>query len=214
MEIHPRLQLAMLLVSLLWGLLMGALWELLTASRILLGAYEPPKRMRGRYEKPLPLLHRPVPFARKNPLRRLWRGLLIALGDLLFCLALALSAVLILYRYNSGILRLSVPVLLLLGLGAFRLLAKKLPLNDYFAYTLAAGRLYLLALLGLLCRPLAWLARGIKKRRAAALSARLCKEQLLQAALGFEKPVPQVKQEREKKRCQKRLKDAPPPPNG
>ena len=214
MEIHPRLQLAMLLAALFTGLAMGVVWELLTAFRILLGAYRPPERMRGRYARPLPLLRRPVPFARKDPLRRLWRGIVIALGDLLFCLALSLSAVLILYRYNSGVLRLSVPVLLLLGLGAFRLLSKKLPITDHFAYVLAAGRLYLLAFLGLLCRPLLLAANGIRKRRAAALSARLCQAQLALAAVGFEGEPPRLKKERKKKRCQKRPKAAPPPPSG
>ena len=112
----------------------------------------------------------------------------------------ALSAVLILYRYNSGALRLSVPVVMLMGLALFRLIFHTLlaPIMAYLAYFMAAGWLYLRRLtawpfkaLGRLCGrliqgPVRKAYQKIVLRRARILSRALCEAQLAFAKNGFE----------------------------
>ena len=117
MEIYPALQLALLLGAFAWGICLGGIWELVHISRILLGVYQPPAYMEACYARPLPWLHRPVPFLRQGIGRRAWRNTVVAVGDCLFCLLFAAVVVLLLYRYNDGAFRLSVPLLALLGLG-------------------------------------------------------------------------------------------------
>ncbi|MBR6726876.1 MAG: spore cortex biosynthesis protein YabQ [Clostridia bacterium] len=192
MEIYPGEQLAMLLSALLGGMAMGALWEAIAALRIVLGAYRPPERMRRCYARPLPLLGRCVPFEGRRPLGRVWRGLVIALGDLLFCLCFAVTVILILYRYHNGALRLSVPVLALLGFAAFHRLAVLLlsPLVDRVAYGLSALLMYFTAgiklpLWGLLWRPACAVIGRVVDRRLRRRSAALCKAQLALARNGL-----------------------------
>lgn len=214
MEIDPSLQLAMLLSALLWGVGMGILWELLTAIRILLGAYTPPEAMRAQYAKRLPLLGRPVTFERKSPLRRVWRGVVIALGDVLFCVVIAIVAILILYRYNDGVFRLSVPVLMLLGLALLRFISAT-PLARvmaYVAYGFAAAGVYATALLSLpwkgiklfwrrLClRLMGAVYRKLTLRHLRRVSAALCAYQLAYAAVGLEGEGPGPIERKEKKK--------------
>ena len=171
MEISPAVQLTMMLWAFVWGVLLGLLWELLTVSRILLGVYTPPDRMRARYDRPLPLLHRPVPFEKKG-VRALWRRVATGIGDVLFCLSAAVCVILLLYRYNSGAFRLSVPLLTLTGLGVFRATVARMLARPtaYLAYAAGAARCYLGALTALLVRPLLMLTgaicRFVARRRA------------------------------------------------
>ncbi|MBQ8340815.1 MAG: hypothetical protein IJY22_00385 [Clostridia bacterium] len=198
MEIDQAKQLAMLLTAFLCGVAMALLWELLAALRILLGAHRPPARMRGLYEKKLPLLLRGVPFDRP-PLGKFWRSTVIALLDCLFCLLFALAVILILYDYCNGALRLSVPVLALVGYGLCHMAAVTLlaPLTSLAAYGLGAAWLYLCALLRLVCKgikgffrlllcPIFKLNRSIALRRARARSAALGAAQLQFAQKGLE----------------------------
>lgn len=186
MTIDPYRQLALFCAAFLAGVLLGVLWELVTASRILLGAYRAPEPMRPMYERPLPLLGRPVGM-REVSARRVWRGVVVALGDFLFSLVFAAAVVLVLYYYNDGKFRPLVPFLALGGFALFRLVATALlgGAVAYFAFGMAALRLYIGALLRLpirlvlwlarLCwRPLAALGRRIYLRRARLLSRRLC----------------------------------------
>lgn len=214
MEIDPYLQLAMLLGAFLSGVLLGGVWEMLTAIKILLRAYEPPSFMKARYARPLPLLRRPVPFAQNSVGRRLWRGVIVALLDFLFCALFAVVLILILYRYNDGAFRLSVPVLALCGFALFRFVAVKLLsiAMAYFAFGFAALTIYLCALLALppkavralavrlVCRPACACYRRVVWRRAVRRSANLCKAQLLWAAEGLSGECPRVKTERDEKK--------------
>ena len=179
MEIRPDVQLTLLLRALLWGVGFGLLWDLLTVSRILLGAYTPPAHMRARYARPLPLLHRPVPFDMAGRGRRLWRHAVVGVGDVLFCLSLAACVILLLYRYNSGAFRLSVPLLTLLGLGLFRAASARFSvrLTAYLAYGAGVLACYGRAAVALplrllrrlwarvLCRPMRALCRVAAEKR-------------------------------------------------
>ena len=186
MAIDPYRQLALFCAAFLAGVLLGVLWELVTASRILLGAYRAPEPMRPIYERPLPLLKRPVGM-RELSARRLWRGVVVALGDFLFSLVFAAVIVLVLYYYNDGKFRPLVPLLTLGGFALFRLVATALlgGAVAYFAFGVAALRLYIGALLRLPIRLVCWLARlcwrplaalghRIYLHRARAATRRLC----------------------------------------
>ena len=204
MEIDPYLQLAMLLNAFLGGICLGGVWQLLVASRILFGAYCAPEWMRARYAHVLPLLGRPVPFERKGISRRLWRSVVIGVGDALFCLLFAVMIVLLLYRYNDGAFRFSVPVVALCGFGLFFVLfARWLSLAvAYLAYGISAAWMYLTALaflppkgmryllLRFVCLPVCRLYRRVELRRARKYSAQLCQMQQSWAQRGFmgEKP--------------------------
>lgn len=199
MEVSQGQLLALLVASLGTGLFMGLFWELLAAFRIVLGAYVPPERMRTVYERPLPLLSRSVPFDSKKHPRRLWRGLVIAVLDLLFCLCFGIALILLLYRYQNGVLRLSAPIAALIAYAAFHRVAllTAAPAVSYLAYGISAARLYAAALLalpfrglGLLYRrcilpPVCAAADKIRARRAARRSAALCAMQLAQARNGL-----------------------------
>ena len=218
MEIYPSLQFAMLLGAFLGGICLGGIWELLTASRILLGAYKTPEFMRERYTRVLPLLHRSVPFERKGVSRRLWRGIVIGVGDLFFCLLFAVFIILLLYRYNDGAFRFSVPVLSLLGFALFRtLLSHRLSRAEaYLAYGFAAASLYLVALLALppkgityllkrfVLRPARKLYRRVEIHRMRRRSAELCAMQLKWAECGFEGECPKASEEKGRMRYEKK----------
>jgi hypothetical protein len=211
MEIYPRLQAQMLLFALALGLAAGLWRQLLLALRCVLGAHLPPERMRARYERPLPLLRRAVGF----PARRARRGWCAAVAfgtDLVFCLVAALALLILLYDYNDGAWRLSVPVLFLLGFSLFRLFTARIfaHLNDDFAYGLAVLLLYVRALLCLPVRS-AWrlvrrfllcpARRGIRAlclRQYKRRSERLCRAQLALAGQGLitkERKMSNVKKE-------------------
>lgn len=161
MEIYPQRQLAMFLAALFLGACMGGCRMLLLALRTFSGAYLPPERMRARYEKPLPLLHRGVRFARGGT-RRVWRATVVFCTDLCFCLCFCVSLIFLLYRYNDGAWRLSVPALVFAGFFLFLLLSRRffVRANDYLAYFFAAAALYvrralclpIMLLVRLLCR--------------------------------------------------------------
>lgn len=219
MEIYPERQLAMLLGAFLVGIGMGVMWELLTATRILLGAYRPPESMRSRYARPLPLLGRAVPFEKRGAGRHLWHGAVIAVGDCLFCLLFAMAVILLLYGYNDGAFRLSVPVLAVCGFGLFRSASVLLlaPLMAYLAYGFAVALLYLRALLAwppkalwrlvkqFCYRPLCTLCQTVARKRAFCRSQMLCNAQLRWAEQGFYGPVPHVSKKKGRMRpCPKR----------
>lgn len=139
MAIYPFRQLAMIAAAFLSGLLSGVVFEVLRLAALLLGAYSPPSYMRARYEKPLPLVGVSVPWQRRG-VRRVWQVLTVAFFDVICCLFVAVAAILILYVYNDGAVRLSVPFVLLLGLGIFRVALARLtePFFAYLAYGMAA----------------------------------------------------------------------------
>lgn len=197
MEIDPRRQLAMFLAALFLGAALGGFRMLLLSLRTLTGAYVPPEQMRAWYEKELPLLCCGVRFER-GATHRFWRAAVIFCTDLLFCLAFCVSLILLLYRYNDGAWRLSVPLLSLAGFALFSWLFHRffVRANDYLAYFLAVLALYAKAVL---CLPvkLAWrlirrfllapLQRGWRRtleKRRRAFTASVCRAELTLAARG------------------------------
>ncbi|MBO5355548.1 MAG: spore cortex biosynthesis protein YabQ [Clostridia bacterium] len=218
MEIYPELQFAMLLGAFLGGVCLGGVWELFCASRILFGAYEPPPFMRARYACLLPLLRRPVPFERKGVSRRLWRSIVIGLCDVLFCLLFAVFIILLLYRYNDGAFRFSVPMLSLVGFALFRTVSSRwLSLAEaYLAYGIAAASLYLAALLALppkgmkylfgrfVLRPAREAYRRLALRCMRRRSAELCAMQLKWAECGFEGECPKAPKKKGRMRYEKK----------
>ncbi len=211
MEIDPRLQLLMLLGAFLSGVALCGFFQLLQAVKILIGAYVPPAFMEARYARPLPLLHRGVPFCQKGAARRLWRGLTAGVLDCLFCVIFAAVQVLLLYAYNDGAFRLSVPVLALGGFALLQLLSARVLLVPmaYFAYGFAALMLYLGALLALpakgvrrfLWRPAVSCYRRIMRFFAIRRSAMLCVLQLQWAERGLEGECPHRPRKKERKGC-------------
>ncbi|MBQ8357237.1 MAG: spore cortex biosynthesis protein YabQ [Clostridia bacterium] len=214
MEIDPYLQFTLLLSAFLTGIAQGGLWEVLTASRILFGAYRPPEWMRERYARPLPLVHRAVPFEKKGIGRNAWRGIVVALGDCLFCLWFAVTVILLLYRYNDGAFRFSVPLLALGGFALFRTASVRIfsRMVAYMAYGFAALALYLRVLLSLpprgvcyltkrfVVHPVGRLYRRTVLRRAQRASVLLCRAQIAWAKTGFTGELPRIKDEKKKER--------------
>ena len=211
MEIYPATQAEMFLAAFSLGLGAGLFRQLLLALRTVLGAYLPPERMRPLYERPLPLLHRPVGFPVRR-VRRVWCVSVAFGGDLFFCLACAFALLLLLYDYNNGAWRVSVPVLFLLGLALFRALTSRVlaRMNDYFAYGLSLLLCYARAAVSLPVRILRSLVRrfvlapvkrgiaALYQKKRARRSARLCRAQLALAARGFivkERKMSDVKKE-------------------
>ena len=197
MEIYPAQQLRMFLVALFLGLSMGALRALVIAARTLLGAYTPPEWMRVRYARLLPLLRISLRFDRGGT-RRLWCAIVTFLTDVCFCLAFAVSLILLLYRYNNGAWRLSVPVLTLVGFALFSLVYARVFARgrDYLAYFFAVATCYLRGLLylpaKLLCRlfrrilwrPTRFAVARIRQKWLASRTVALCRAELLLATNG------------------------------
>ena len=196
--LSPARQLFMLALALCAGLFSGAVYDLFGALCLLLGAYEVPAHMRPRYQKPLPLVKKPVPFRRRLP-GRFWRALVIGLFDVLFVLLLGAATVVILFVADDGQFRAAVSLLLLAGFFAWRLSLGRLfdAAVPFAAFLLSAGGVYLFALL---CLPPRFLRRGLAlvakpMRRfyhhvteiaAQRRSLALCRQHVAMAACGFE----------------------------
>ncbi len=198
MEIYPPTQAEMFLAVFALGLGAGLFRQLLLALRTVLGAYLPPERMRALYERPLPLLRRPVGFPRHRA-RRGWCFAVAFGGDLFFCLSCTCALLLLLYDYNEGAWRISVPVLFLLGLAFFRVGTARLfaRMNELFAYGLSVLLFYAragaffpvrkvasLAMRFLLC-PIKKGVQALCQRRRKQVSERLCRAQLALASRGL-----------------------------
>ena len=210
MEIYPYAQAEMFLAAFALGLGAGLFRQVLVALRTVLGAYRPSLRMRALYERSLPLLHRPVGFSSRR-VKRLWCFLVAFGGDLLFCFACALALLFLLYDYNDGAWRLSVPVLFLSGLALFRVCTARVLawMNDYVAYALSALFCYLraglcypvrlsaLLLRRLLLAPAKKVVLSIYRKRRVRVSTRLCRAQLALAARGL------IAEERKKSNVEK-----------
>lgn len=212
MEIYPERQLAMLLTAWGIGLAFGLLWDLFAASRILFSAYEPPPSFLPLYARPLPRLGRGIPLPRGGG-RRVWRLCVIAAQDLVFCLLFCCAILLVLYEFNDGAWRFSVPILALLGLALWRRLPARLlaTLTAYLAFGLSALSMYVRAIL---LWPLRLVRRFLvlavwpclcraalcgQRRLLRARSVALCRTQLAAAAMGFSGQS--MPPERKKKGC-------------
>ncbi len=199
MTIDPGLQLQMLAAAALTGLLAGLFSDLLAAFCVLVGAYAPPARMHAYYQRAYPLIGASLTHGKGRPLRRFWRAGMVALLDLLFCISVAIAIEVILYRYNQGVFRVAVPLLLLMTLALWRCTATKLSayITDGAALVLWLALRYLCALLlwpprtaaklfgRLVWRPIKVLCRKWYDLRQERISAALCRRQLIAARSGF-----------------------------
>ena len=198
MTLDPALQFTLFAAAFLGGAAFGLLGEVGKILRILLGAYLPPPEWRARYERPLPLLPRGLRFQKAAP-RRAWARGVSFFMDLTFPVLAALYLLIILFRFNNGVFRFSVPLLFLLGLAIFRVLLVshlRAPLAA-MAYLLCVFGAYLGVLLLLptkmlwlaLCRwvlgPFSRLSRAVWRRVRVRYTRRLCQKQLSLAARGF-----------------------------
>ena len=199
MEINPRAQFVLLVASFLTGLAMGVLWDALAVLRVLLGAYRPSPFMRKHYARKLPLLRR-TPVWRDASTRRAYRHVLTLCFDVLFCLAVSIAAIILLYEYNDGVVRPFAILVLLAGLAVWRVATARLTecLIAVLAYAISVFSLYMRALLLLpwrvlwrfvkafvLC-PVSTLIRRLRARRMKKKSEALCRGQLLLAACGLD----------------------------
>ena len=194
MAISPAAQLRLLLLAGGSGLLLFALWLLLSALCVLLGAFEVSGEAALRYARPLPLLHRPVPLPCARS-RRVWRAFVRGFSELSFCLCFSLSQILLLYAENDGAIRISVPLVALCSFAFFlhataRARKRACALLAYFLAVLWAYLCVLLALpprllwrlVRLLLRPV-----GVLQQLLLRLYTRtLCARQLRLAAHGLE----------------------------
>lgn len=223
MTIDPISQLSLYLAAFLGGMGMGLLAELGKIVRILLGAYQPPVSFQARYERPLPWISRSIGW-RRAPARRAWVLLVSFLCDFFFPVLAALYLLYILFRFNSGIFRISAPLLLLVGLGLWRTAFSK-SLSGVFsllAFALAVLWLYMKTLLLLPPRllwymlskfvllPLRRLFLACAQRLSLWRSRALCRGQLNAAKRGFQPSAKQTPKKRKgtKKICRKTGKRA------
>ena len=197
MEIYPIRQLQLLSLSFLWGAMGVVLLWLLSAARVLVGAYRPPSRWEALYARELPLLHR-APRIRSGRVGTFLTRACVVACDVVFCVTVAVGEILLLYEYNDGAMRPIAPVCALVGLAlAHRLSARVASAaTAYLGYAIAVLRAYLAALLLLPCRLAVWLGKMLlRPLRAlwsrivacylAKRSAALCRAQLASAKDGL-----------------------------
>ncbi len=218
MTVDPIAQLSLCLWAFFGGVAFGVLAELGKILRILLGAYLPPLSWQARYERPLPLISRGVGWHKTAP-GRLWALGVSTLFDFVFPVLAALYLLFVLFRFNSGALRLSAVALFLLGLSLFRvaLSARMAKAFAFLGFALAVFGVYLKVLLllppkflwrwgrKLLILPFWHLLAAIAKKHAARRSRALCAAQLEAARLGF-LPKSSKNRKRKLKICRKKEK--------
>ncbi len=205
MTIDPILQLGLFLASLLGGISLGLLADLGKVVKILLGAHQPPKHLRALYERPLPLLGKPLGWHTAPP-RRIWCRAVSLFAELLFPIIGALVFLWIGFRFHGGLFRISALALFVIGVALWRLLCTPRldPLIAYAAFLLAVGllylrvvlilplRLFLSVLLRFLLLPAVRLWRVALAKRRKCRSLLLCKKQLSAAQNGFLATTPSV----------------------
>lgn len=198
MTIDPIVQLSLFVASLLGGISLGLLADLGKVLKILLGAHQPPKHLKALYERPLPLLGRPLGWRTAAP-RRIWCRAVSIFAELLFPIMGALVFLWIGFRFHGGLFRISALALLVIGVALWRLLCtpRLNLLIAHAAFLLAAGLLYLRTALVLPLRLLFWaflrflLLPTARLWQAALLKWRkrrsllLCDAQLAAAKNGF-----------------------------
>lgn len=207
MEIRPDRQFLLFFYAFLSGVLLGGFSEVLRAFRILLGVVPVPDRFLPLYAQKLPLLGKGIPV-REGKGKQMRRAIVVAIGDFLFMVIFAVTAVLLLYDYNNGEFRVFVPILMVAGFALFRVSISRFFgfLTPYVAFGLAVATAYFRALCFLPVRLILRLARLLFRPcralyflvRHAVLRKKmlaLCRRQLAFAATGFGYPGSELRKE-------------------
>ena len=98
-----------------FGMTVGVVMDLHRLSRILFGVRYSPKTFEAWYQKPLPLIHRPLRPIRQGRLRRLCLPILMFVQDVLLFVFAAVGTVILNYYFNQGRFRLYTVLAVLLG---------------------------------------------------------------------------------------------------
>ena len=116
-RIDPERLMGMLLWGVVCGAGMGLVWDVIRITRVLLGVKYPSRRVGRLYERPLPLLHKPVPrpMAAEMLWQRILRGVAILLEDIFFGILWGIVMTLLIYFTNDGIPRAMAPIGMLSG---------------------------------------------------------------------------------------------------
>ena len=148
-RIDPHRLLGMLLWGIVCGAGLGLLWDVFRITRVFLGVTYASRGVGRLYEKPLPLLRRPVPSAAHaaGRLRIFARETVIFLEDVLFGVMWGVVMTLLIYFTNDGIFRAMAPVGMLCGFLAYYHTIGRLvlTLSQYIVFILRVARCYAIA---------------------------------------------------------------------
>lgn len=170
LSLSPSIRIApeRLMGMLLWGIVCGAglgvVWDIFRITRVLAGVRYPSRRADVLYQKPLPLLRRPVSRPSADAGGRPWRILrhtVIFLEDVLFGLLCGVVMTLLIYFTNDGIFRAMAPMGMLTGFFVYYMTVGRLvlSLSQGIVFALRAALCYAFALLLLPPRVALWIWR-------------------------------------------------------
>ncbi len=154
----------MLLSAFLCGLALGVFYDALRLTRMWMGAELPPRaqHLRDRLSLPQPLNWIASKAPKSKKLTDAAKAVLLFIEDILFCLAVAITVAVLLYRANDGQFRLSAVVVLLFGLGVYLMTLGRL-VQHCSSMIVVLLRAALIWLGAILTYPFAWLIRLLIK---------------------------------------------------
>ncbi len=158
MEISQSALARLFFYAFLTGLLLGAFYDLLRLSRVLLGREEETPRMQALKARiRLPLL---PPQKEKRAHRHF--GILLFLEDFFFCIISGVSIILLFYEWNRGIIRIPALICAVLGFFCYRCTLGRiiLRISDLLAFAVGALLRYAFFFLTF---PVRWLFGALKK---------------------------------------------------
>ena len=129
MEISPIALAGWCAQAFLFGLLLGVVHDACRLLRILCGSSCGSERFQEWYEKPLPIIHRPIRSHKKGKAWKVGIIVLTIVGDILFFIVAAIGTVLLQYEHNNV---------------SFRLFALLCEIIGFFAYYFTAGKLVMM----------------------------------------------------------------------
>ena len=102
MEISPFMMLSLLIEAVRWGVKIGLLCDFNRFVRMALHLEEMDESMRSRYEKPLPLVKRPLKWRTMSKGKRRIRGCVLFLQDVFLLATTGVGIVVLNYTFNDG----------------------------------------------------------------------------------------------------------------
>lgn len=166
MEVSQHALAWMLLSSFLCGLALGICYDMLRLTRMWVGVELPPPAKRLRERMALPQRLRWATEKAKVPksqkLSETAKYIFLLAEDILFCLLIAITLVLLLYRANDGQFRLSAVVLLFGGLAAYLMTLGRL-VKQCSGIIVVTVRAVFVWSGAILTYPFAWLIRLLVK---------------------------------------------------